>query len=1046
MLQVSRFLNDKKIIYSNICIDRPSVSVIMPTYCRGEISLRRSIESVLNQTFRNFEFIIIVDGSRDKTFEIIKEYQNKDPRIVIVNHKYNCGLPALRINEGIMEAKGKYICYQFDDDEYFPFCLETLYNEIIKHDEPCVVYGNSEMNFLANHKLEKKILGGPFNYGLLLNSNFIPNNSVIHHKSIFDNVGLYDPHIVIRRFTDYDLWLRIGKKFPFFWINKIITKVFVGGKYSLGRDINLNLGHIRKYIEIPREKLLLPECINQYEVDKVDLDIYKNNFTESDIDYLNRNQIIPFRSTIPYYLEEHEIAISNISRPRKRTLAITKGDFSTSVDVTIRNFTNRIQNFPFNYFFIKEQFLEYINNTDYDILGLYRTIGNVTNNVLRENINVKKPTAYIMDDNMFKMHELGKEFDYLKPDTIYNKNLQYQVTNSHVVFSYNPVISQDCINYNRKVIELKTNIPAKYLRKKEKTNHKAIKIAMFSGEIRKNELKKIWPALVKISEKYKRHIEFHFWGINPKEFGKLQCPTYHLPFTHSYDHYLNKLSNSYFDFHICPLDGIYDASRSKSIIKFLEGTVTGAVGIFSNVEPYRSIPDNLCFKVENSTQAWYEILEKVIQLKNEERAEIYNRAFNYISQNYSTESQANTLLSALEAAELIASLGGRKIAYFFHESYLGGATLHLLKHALIAKHFGIKIILCLPNEQKIVPDLQDIAKKYGLEIAFLSYRNFVEIISPTLVDINNAKIISKWLTQNNIGLVHSITYNPSVGIAAKMNGIPHVASLHQFYKNKTSKTELMKNLLIDIIHCSSIKFAKNWSENLHINARKIVCPVETQYFQLFTSNKDRIINKNKNIKILLAGTIQIRKNQLNAIKAISILKKRGYNVQLDLIGYESLIKDYTELCKKEISVNNLHQVVKIHGFINEPQKFYNNYSDILLCCSTDESMPQVILQAMASGVLVVSTEVGGIKEIVKDNYSGIIAEGPDAHLIANAIEKAINLNDGEKKELIINANKTVKMIAHPDHVSSELLNLYNEAFEQEKRHPCPELVKQIQKI
>ncbi|WP_243521145.1 glycosyltransferase [Bacillus pseudomycoides] len=1039
MLKVSRFIEHREIIRSNLSPLHPAISVIMPTYCRGEVSLRRAIESVLNQTFTSFEFIIIDDGSRDHTFQILKEYQTKDHRIVIIRHHLNSGLPALRVNEGILEARGKYISYQFDDDEYLPGCLETLYNEIIKYNEPCLVYGNCELHVKDKNNVTQRMLGRPFNYGLLVNGNYIANNSVLHHKLIFESTGMYDPHVVIRRFSDWDLWLRMSKKFSFYWIDKAVTKAAAGQKHALGTDIGFKLSYIRKYLESSRDKSLLPVNIHQYEIDNIE--IHSNCFNTFEADDLNRTQIIPYRCSIPYYLTDLERYTANITRSKKRTIAVTKPDFSTSVDVTIRNYTHRINHFPYDYFFVNEAALDVIKPSDYSLLILSRTIGPNSTKLLEENISINKPTAYFMDDNMFKFHELSPEFEYLKPHTTYYKNLEYQVSNSHLVGSYSPIISADCQKYNKNVIELKTNIPSCYFQRKNKPKKdKAIKIAMFSGPARKNVLKTIWESLGKISDKYRDAVEFHFWGMNPKEYGELKSPVYYVPFTHSYDQYLDRLMDSYFDYHICPLDGIFEASLSKSPVKFLEGTISGAVGIFSNVKPYKNLPNHMCLKAENTLESWYETIDHAIRLNSEKRLMIYEEAYNYIIRNYSTEAQMDSFLSALEATELIAKLNKRKIAYFFHESDLGGATLHLLKHALMAKSYGIEIMICLPHYQRDIPTLPQLVQKYNLNVHYLQSENFVEIVFPRNNDLYYAKGISAWLKENNVGLVHSVTFFPSVGIACKMNKIPHVASLHKFYANKAAKDFLMNNILIDVVHSSSSKYASIWSEELHVPSRKIVCPVDDDYFKYYMNNRKRQRDKNSPIKILVPGTLKEGKNQHSAIKAASILKEKGYNVQLDLIGYDYLIKDYADLCHSIIQNKGLSQEVKIWGFTDSPKDFYFN-SDIVLCSSKEESMPQTILKAMASGTLVVSTDVGGIKELIKDNYSGIIADGTDENSLATALEKACNLRAEQRTEIITNAFKIINLVGDPRYVCTELLNLYNEAFTQEKTHNLPDLLK-----
>ena len=103
----------------------PLISVIMPVY-NVEQYLRRSIESVLNQTFKDFELICINDGSTDNSLEILNEYATKDPRIQIINQE-NAGLSCAR-NSGLEIVQGEYIAFIDSDDFYATNFLEVLYS------------------------------------------------------------------------------------------------------------------------------------------------------------------------------------------------------------------------------------------------------------------------------------------------------------------------------------------------------------------------------------------------------------------------------------------------------------------------------------------------------------------------------------------------------------------------------------------------------------------------------------------------------------------------------------------------------------------------------------------------------------------------------------------------------------------------------------------------------------------------------------------------------------------------------------------------------
>lgn len=109
------------------------VSVVMPVF-NGEKYLKEAIESILNQTYKNFEFLIINDGSTDRSVDIIKKYQNIDKRIYLINNEKNKGI-VYSLNKGLSSAKGKYILRMDCDDISFSNRIEEqiLFMEKNKH-------------------------------------------------------------------------------------------------------------------------------------------------------------------------------------------------------------------------------------------------------------------------------------------------------------------------------------------------------------------------------------------------------------------------------------------------------------------------------------------------------------------------------------------------------------------------------------------------------------------------------------------------------------------------------------------------------------------------------------------------------------------------------------------------------------------------------------------------------------------------------------------------------------------------------------------------
>ncbi len=132
------------------------ISVIVPVYNVSNY-LKKCINSILSQTYKNFEIIIVDDGSTDGSETICDEYKN-NPNIQII-HKKNGGLSSAR-NEGLKRSKGKYICFIDSDDYIEGKYLEVLYEMIIRNESDVAVCGfdnvDEKGNVLSNYKYNKK--------------------------------------------------------------------------------------------------------------------------------------------------------------------------------------------------------------------------------------------------------------------------------------------------------------------------------------------------------------------------------------------------------------------------------------------------------------------------------------------------------------------------------------------------------------------------------------------------------------------------------------------------------------------------------------------------------------------------------------------------------------------------------------------------------------------------------------------------------------------------------------------------------------------------
>ncbi len=124
-------------------MQNPKVTVLMPAY-NAEKYIGTAIESILNQTYKDFEFIIVNDSSTDNTLKIIEDYAKKDKRIKIISNKENQKI-ARTLNTGLMEAKGEYIVRMDADDWSYPDRIEKQVNFMMKNPSVVLSGGNMEI-------------------------------------------------------------------------------------------------------------------------------------------------------------------------------------------------------------------------------------------------------------------------------------------------------------------------------------------------------------------------------------------------------------------------------------------------------------------------------------------------------------------------------------------------------------------------------------------------------------------------------------------------------------------------------------------------------------------------------------------------------------------------------------------------------------------------------------------------------------------------------------------------------------------------------------
>ena len=197
----------------------PSISVVMPVYNDGPY-LNEAIDSILCQSFSDFEFIIINDGSTDNSLDIIKSY--RDPRIILLQNKTNKGI-SKSLNYGLRYVKGRYIARMDANDIALSKRFEKQREYLIKEEEiglVTCVYKNISPEGDSLPTFNRDI--SPSNSQVyIFFRNYIPHSSVMINRDVIPNIRYNEDCVA----EDFDLWMQLSEKTEFYIVPYVLMKI-----------------------------------------------------------------------------------------------------------------------------------------------------------------------------------------------------------------------------------------------------------------------------------------------------------------------------------------------------------------------------------------------------------------------------------------------------------------------------------------------------------------------------------------------------------------------------------------------------------------------------------------------------------------------------------------------------------------------------------------------------------------------------------------------------------------------------------------------------
>ena len=359
-----------------------------------------------------------------------------------------------------------------------------------------------------------------------------------------------------------------------------------------------------------------------------------------------------------------------------------------------------------------------------------------------------------------------------------------------------------------------------------------------------------------------------------------------------------------------------------------------------------------------------------------------------------------------------------RILYFLDDGqFFGGAANTLLQQAILMKNKRHEVALVVSNYEYEEMDEKyySICKRSGIVVMRAPFQisSHPEDIDIVCVQESYEKLYVV-IEQFQPDILHSIQINPLVEIISRQLGIPHIMNIYQIAEEFF--TMEYENYFPHYHICDSEYYKKIWERFIKLDSICIRTVVDRCLrYPIGIHEKGKIV-------YCCVGHICKRKNQLEVIKAFQRALQEGIQGKLVICGHDE--GTYAQTCKNYVVEKNLTTVIEFTGFKESMEEEYQK-ADVLICGSTNESYPNVISEAMAHELVVISTPVAGVPEVIKDGVNGYLCEG----YLANDIYKKIIQYNRERttdKMLQIKANidRTFKEEHLPEIISKKLETYY----------------------
>lgn len=205
-------------------------SIVIPTYNRAHL-LASTIDTVLGQEYKNFELLVVDDGSTDNTAEVVKSIIAASSARISYIYQVNSERSVAR-NNGLKQASGDYVLFFDSDDALYPNHLQVAHDYILAHDRPEFLHLRYDLKNSKGQVTSK----GPVFHGFpnrkLITGNFLSCNGVFVRRDIA-LIHLFNEDRRLSAMEDWELWLRLSAEYPLHYVNTITSSIIIHADRSV---------------------------------------------------------------------------------------------------------------------------------------------------------------------------------------------------------------------------------------------------------------------------------------------------------------------------------------------------------------------------------------------------------------------------------------------------------------------------------------------------------------------------------------------------------------------------------------------------------------------------------------------------------------------------------------------------------------------------------------------------------------------------------------------------------------------------------------------